>query len=182
MSISKKMHNSCYYIDDQTQTEKYIVPSCMKQRRCIHYILHEGSFRHTWTKWEERFKWGGGLGIQKSPNSTTFLIRRPLGGQPGPRPSFFTKKIYEILVYFANTLITNNSRIRVHLWILQDYPERTTCNYVLLFLHFASFDCDCWIMRRDALFSLYSLAVATSPAAELAGHCRLDIGRRAQGS
>ena len=53
---------------------------------------------------------------------------------------------------------------------------------LFLFLHFASFDCDCWIMRRDALFSLYSLAVATSPAAELAGHYRLDIGRIAQGS
>jgi len=53
---------------------------------------------------------------------------------------------------------------------------------LLLFLHFASFDCDCWIMRRDTLFLLYSLAVATSPAAELAGHCRLDIGRRAHGS
>ena len=37
-------------------------------------------------------------------------------------------------------------------------------------------------MRRDALFLLYSLAVATSPAAELAGHYRLDIGRRAHGS
>ena len=52
------------------------------------------------------------------------------GGQPGPRPSFFTKKIYEILVYFANTLITNNSRIRVHLWILQDYLKSTTCNHI----------------------------------------------------
>ena len=53
---------------------------------------------------------------------------------------------------------------------------------LLFFLHFASFDCDCWIMRRDTLFSLYSLAVATSLAVELAGHCHLDIGRRAQGS
>ena len=48
-------------------------------------------------------------------------------------------------------------------------------SYLLLFLHFALFDCDCWIMCRDALFLLYSLAVATSLAAELAGHCRLDI-------
>ena len=120
MSISKKMHNSCYYIDDQTQTEKYIVPSCMKQRRCIHYILHEGSFRHTWTKWEERFKWGGGLGIQKSPNSTTFLIRRhwrSLWRPTWPRPPS-SKRIYESLVYFISPLITSNSRIRVHSWIL----------------------------------------------------------------
>ena len=55
-------------------------------------------------------------------------------------------------------------------------------SYLLRFLHFTLIDCDCWIMRRDTLFSLYSLAIATSPAVELARHCRLDIERRAQGS
>ena len=52
---------------------------------------------------------------------------------------------------------------------------------LLFFLYFVSFDYDCWIIRHDVLFSLYSLTVATSPAMELAGHCRLDIERRAQG-
>ena len=46
-------------------------------------------------------------------------------------PSF--QRIYEALVYFSSPLITSNSRIRVHPWILQDYPERTTCNHVCCF-------------------------------------------------
>ena len=96
----------------------------------------------------------------------------------GPPPS---QKIYEALVYFASPLkqltYPNSSMDLAGL-----SRENHVQSYLLLFLHFASFDCDCWIMRRDALFSLYSLAVATSPAVELASYCRLDIGRRAQGS
>ena len=49
-----------------------------------------------------------------------------------PRPPY-SQRIYEVLVYFASPLITSNSRIRVHPWILQDYPERTMCNHVYCF-------------------------------------------------
>jgi len=49
---------------------------------------------------------------------------------PGPPSS---QRIYEAVVYFASLLITSNSRIRVHPWILQNYPERTTCNHVYCF-------------------------------------------------
>ena len=43
-------------------------------------------------------------------------------------PSF--QRIYKALIYFGSPLITSNSHIRVHSWILQDYLERTTCNHV----------------------------------------------------
>ena len=49
---------------------------------------------------------------------------------PGPPSS---QRIYEALVYFGSPLITSNSHIRVHSWILQDYPERTTCNHIYCF-------------------------------------------------
>ena len=61
-----------------------------------------------------------------------YSLAEPLEANLGPDPPS-SQRIYEVLVYFASPLITSNSHIRVHPWILQDYPERTMCNHVYCF-------------------------------------------------